>query len=63
MRRGHEQVVLEGNVIDHGRRVELVRQKRRAVARIDKLHAEQEPAPAHIANDLCALQCGLELVA
>ena len=41
--------------------MELVREERRAVARVDELDPEQEAAPAHLADDVQVAHRSLEL--
>ena len=59
----HEQPVLERGVVDERRGVELDGQERRAVARVDELDAEEEPAAADLSTISEPCERGRELVA
>ena len=53
--------MLERRLVDERRRVELVGEQRFAVPGIDELDPEQEAPATHLADDLRARQCLLEL--
>jgi hypothetical protein len=63
MGRRDEELTFERGVVHERRRVQLDRDERLAVAWVDELHTQQEPAPPHLFDDLGAFERRFELIA